>query len=46
MVHTASDNQERYGDPRRLFRLWRELTGEDLMANTEKTVKSSRRVKK
>ena len=35
---------ESFNDPRRLFRLWKELTGEDLMSDmrekTERDVKS------
>lgn len=26
---------ESFNDPRRLFRLWKELTGEDLLADTK-----------
>ncbi len=43
MVHTASDNQERYGDPRRLFRLWKQLTGEDLLKETGGTLKEAKK---
>ena len=30
---------ENWNDPRRLFRLWKQLTGEDLLIEKEKQVK-------
>lgn len=40
MTETTGEN---WNDPRRLFRLWKELTGEDFMIEKEKSAKEMKK---